>query len=497
MHQMPVSETAERARLHSQFVISKGAIAPFDRALELGPWRVGCGDGFSQTKILDSRGQPIGVFLGAVVDFASQTFKPASISLPWAPESSREDLEDCLYKCAGSWIAIIVTGQLQSVYLDACGSVPFVFFPDSPLAGSSAYALLDHKAYFDDLYEEAKSETWSKLDRYHTAGLTAHRSLNRLLPNHRLNLESWMVERIWPRTPFPSLGIDQVISEIVNDARGSIDIAMRGSNALMPLTAGNETRALLALARGRESQLTFFTGDFPGAVIDLGTARRLAKKFGLAHVTTTVKPRKGADIQDWRLRTGHCIGGAIGHSQMQRDAIAQAEVEFSGAAGEVGRGFLWAASDVAGDKLTSDVLLARLKLPSIDRFVVATDKWLESVKQFDAFTVMDLAYIELKMACWAGPQATGTETTATQVWPFSSRRCFSAMISAPPQVRLEQSLFMRIVQREWPELLQIPINKGTLWENIRRLLYRASSPGRVWNKLRKSLAKMKPAKEIT
>jgi hypothetical protein len=270
---------------------------------------------------------------------------------------------------------------------------------------------------------------------------------------------------------------------------------MHGGNALMPLTAGNETRALLALAKGRENRLTFFTGNFPGAVIDLGTARRLAGKFGLKHVVTSVRPRTGAGIQDWRLRTGHCIGGAIGHFQMQRDAIAGAEVEFSGAAGEVGRGFLWAASDVAGDRLTSGVLLARLKLPQIDRFVAATDKWLDSVKQFDAFTVMDLAYIELKMACWAGPQATGTETTATQVWPLSSRRCFSAMMSAPPQVRLEQSLFIRIVQREWPELLQIPINKGTPWENMCRFIYRASSPARVWNKIRKSLARMKPAKE--
>ncbi len=50
------------------------------------------------------------------------------------------------------------------------------------------------------------------------------------------------------------------------------------------------------------------------------------------------------------------------------------------------------------------MLLAELKLPQIDQFVAAVDKWLDSVKQFDAFTVMDLAYIELKMACWAGPR---------------------------------------------------------------------------------------------
>lgn len=496
MRPMPVSEFGEHARLYSQFVLSKEPVDRSYRASKIGAWHIGLGDGFSQTQILDSLGQPIGIFLGAVIDFGSQTFKPASITLPWTAGSGRVSLEECLYERAGSWIAIIVTAELQSVYLDACGSIPLVFFKDKSLAASSACVLLKDKEYFDDLYDEARSETWSKLDRYHTAGLTAHRSLNRLLPNHRLNLESWTVERIWPCTPLPSLGIDQVISEIVDDARGSIDIAMRGRNTLTPLTAGNETRALLALAKGRESGMTFFTGDFPGAVIDLGTARRLARKFGLRHVMTSVRPRTGADIQEWRLRTGHCIGGAIGHFQMQRDAIAQAEVEFSGAAGEVGRAFLWAAGDVAGDRLTSDVLLARLKLPQIDRFVAAVDKWLDSVKQFDAFTVMDLAYIELKMACWAGPQATGTETTATQIWPFSSRRCFSAMMSAPPQVRLEQSLFMKIVQRQWPELLQIPINKGTPWENIRRLMYRASSPGRVWNKIRKSLARMKPAKEM-
>jgi hypothetical protein len=492
---MSISEFAERPRLHSQFVLSKSDVPPSYRAFEIDSWRVGYGDGFALTRILDSRREPIGVFLGAVTDFASKSFKPASITVPWTQGWDRKALEDALYQRAGSWVAIIVTDGLKSVYLDACGSVPLVFFQDKFLAASSACALLDDKEYFNDLYEEAKSETWSKLDRFHTAGLTAHRSLNRLLPNHRLDLESWTVQRIWPHAPFPSLGIDEVISGIVEDARGSIDIAMKGGNALMPLTAGNETRALLALARGRENRLTFFTGDFPGAVIDLGAAQRLAGKFGLKHVVTSVRRRTKADIEDWRLRTGHCIGGAIGHFRMQRDAIAQAQVEFSGAAGEVGRGFLWSANDVASDSLTSDVLLARLKLPQIDRFVAATDKWLESVKHFDAFTVMDLAYIELKMACWAGPQATGTETSATQIWPLSSRRCFSAMMSAPPQVRLEQSLFLRIVQREWPELLEIPINKGTPWENMRRFIYRASSPGRVWNKIRKNLAKIKPAKE--
>jgi hypothetical protein len=191
------------------------------------------------------------------------------------------------------------------------------------------------------------------------------------------------------------------------------------------------------------------------------------------------------------------VGGAVSISKLDRtDFPADIGIELSGAAGEVGRGFLWATDDMPGHKLTSEILLARLKLPKLDRFIAAVDSWLESVKQFDAFTVMDLAYIELKMACWAGPQAPGSESDVPQIWPFSSRRCFRAMMSAPAEVRFEQSLFRRIVEKEWPELLGVPINKGTAWENLQKFLYRASSPRRIWNKLRKNFASMNSTKEV-
>ena len=370
-----------------------------------------------------------------------------------------------------------------------------VYFPGRQVAGSSAYVLLRSEEYFRDLYDEAESENWYKLDRYHTAGLTAHRSLARLLPNHRLDLDSWKVERIWPARPFPKLETDEVVAEVADASRKIIEATINGRRALMPLTAGNETRALLSLVKGREKEPTFFTGTFPGAVVDLGTARRLSKRFGLRHVTAPVRARTQAEIQEWRLRTGHCVGGSVGYSKLDRKSLAGVEVEYSGAAGEVGRGFFWSPNDGADDGLTSAVLLARLKLPLLDRFVTAVDAWLASVQMFDTFTVMDLAYIELKMACWAGPQASGSEADASQIWPFSSRRCFSAMMSAPPRVRLEQSLFVRIIQKEWPELLEIPINRGTAWENLQKLAYRASSPQRIWNRIRKNLAAAKPVKE--
>ncbi|HWF67154.1 MAG TPA: hypothetical protein VN670_07610 [Acidobacteriaceae bacterium] len=471
-----------------QFVLSKDARPGYSARFELGGWLLHHGEAHAQTKILDRAGNLIGCFLGSVVDFASNSFRPDAITVAWEAGSDFELLEQALYERAGSWIAIIVTPHLSAVYLDACGSMPLVYFEGQPLAGASASALLDRSRYFDDLYEEAKSDRWFKSDWYHTAGLTAHRSLKRLLPNHRLDLQSWTVRRIWPLQPLVDRGIEQAADEISQAARATIEIAMSGRKALMPLTAGNETRALLSLTRGFQQDLTFFTGSFPGAIVDLGTARRLSKRLELRHVISKVRAKTDEEIRDWRFQTGHCVGGAVGQNKLDRRNIADAQVEFSGAAGEVGRGYLWSSGDTHTSKLSSAVLLARLKLPPIERFKEAVSSWLGSVEQFDAFTIMDLAYIELKMACWAGPQAPGSDTLTVQIWPLSSRRCFTAMMSAPLDVRRDQSLFMRMVQRQWPELLLTPINRGTAWENLNSFMYRASSPRRIWAKIRKSLA---------
>ncbi len=492
---MPVNEIASSV-LRNQFAISREPVAGYAKNRQFGEWFVGYDQKYSTTTILDKMGEAVGAFLGTVIDIGSNEFQPSSINIPWTRGSDQKLLEECLYEKTGSWIAIVVTAEIQSLYLDACGSLPLVYFPDRTQAGSSANALLGEIEYFEDLYEEAKAETWFKADWYHTAGLTAHRSLRRLLPNHRLDLRNWAIERIWPIEPFPMSEIAQVVDEIANTSRATIAASFRERRVLVPLTAGNETRALLSLVKKWKSNALFFTGTFPGAIVDVGVARRLAKRFQLPHVVTRVEARSPEDVQLWRRRTGHCVGGAIGFSGMERKRISDVQLELSGAAGEVGRGFLWSAGDAASDLLTSEVLLARLKLPRIDRFVIAVDNWLKSVAQFDAFTVMDLAYIELKMACWAGPQATGAETGIPQIWPFSSRRCFAAMMSAPKQVRLEQSLFKRIVENEWPELLELPINRGTIWENARRLIYRASSPRRIWSKIQKSLAKLKSTEKI-
>ncbi len=64
---------------------------------------------FPELRSLDSRGDiDRDIPWRSVTDFASRTFKPASITLPWTVGSDRESLEDCLYERAGSWIAIIV-----------------------------------------------------------------------------------------------------------------------------------------------------------------------------------------------------------------------------------------------------------------------------------------------------------------------------------------------------------------------------------------------------
>src|SRR3954463_1096846 len=113
-----------------QFVLSKDDEAGYPVRFELGGWSLHHGDAYAQTKILDRAGNLIGCFLGSIVDFASNSFRPDAVTIAWEAGSDVELLEQALYDRAGSWIAIIITPQLSAVYLDACGSMPLVYFAD-------------------------------------------------------------------------------------------------------------------------------------------------------------------------------------------------------------------------------------------------------------------------------------------------------------------------------------------------------------------------------
>ncbi len=96
----------------------------------------------------------------------------------------------------GMWIAIIVADAMQRVYLGPAHSA--VFDRDKRRVATSHNLL----APFTRDRELSRAFDPLETNGYFSFGLTAFAGVERLLPNHYLDLETFAPQRHWPRAPF-------------------------------------------------------------------------------------------------------------------------------------------------------------------------------------------------------------------------------------------------------------------------------------------------------
>ena len=465
------------------YIVSYRALGKLPVAMLRGTYfglEIGYFPGSTVTELVSGSGVVNGVCLGTVLDLKNNIFRPNRIIIPHAFE---DKLEQFVYTLGGSWIAILKTASGVQFFVDACGSKPLVYSTDKGIVASSAAMILDDSEYESELSKEASSPGWFERDLYFPAGITAHSSIRRLLPNHSLNLSTWKIKRIWPLEQLPAMSADQALANIVSVTHAGLKISNTQANCLVPLTAGNETRGLLAMLRDNTDSTHFFTATMPGSFVDQGCASRLARTFNLKHQNFSVRRRSNLEQMIWQRNAGNCVGGVNMYNRLFENF--NPSVEISGLGGEIGRGFLWLSTDKPDGKVGAPDLLKRLKLPDNKQFEIELEKWIEEFPQFDLFTLLDCAYIEHRMATWAFPQTVARDIVGPQIYPLIHRESFSAMMSAPAEFRRSGQLFKAIVEKEWPQLLTFPINQGTRWEKLRTVAHKLSKPGAVGMTFRK------------
>ena len=90
-------------------------------------------------------------------------------------------------------------------------------------------------------------------------------------------------------------------------------------------------------------------------------------------------------------------------------------------------------------------------------------------------TVLELAYVEQRLSCWAGPGHYGNRTSRFELSPFASRRLFSRMLSLPLDYRNAEQLTSDVFPQAWPELLDLPFDEFTGPRGARDTVARRSS----------------------
>lgn len=437
-------------------------------------------------------GLQLGLLIGDPIDYQSgMTLRQPLVvqcDLAMAMDDTIDAIEEQVFSLGGKWVLVLAVAHLRRVYVDADACLPVVYDSQSGRVASSTGLLLNDQSY----REEFRKELYRTLDLetigWFPSGLTAHHGISRLLCNHYLDLATMQPQRHWPKADFQWANdpVDHAV-RIAELTKRQVSAAISAGRVVCSLTAGNESRFLLATLRDFVDSVDFVTVDSPGANLDTVMAEKIAHRFNLRHRVVPAKEATDEQQIAWQYATGHCVGGHNRRFHPSTAELSTYDYFVTGLGGEVGRAFFWGPGDHSEMLLTASGVAARFGLPRSEEVLAATEQWLRTVTPFNALTQLDLAYLELRMSPWAFAQACPQDAYVKQLNPMICRETYQLMLELPPQTKRDSAFLRDAIRQLWPELLDFPINRYGDYRDILALVSKLASPTRLVRAVRKRM----------
>lgn len=475
-----------------QFVIAKRASdLPDGPRFETASLYLTVFDPLPTVRVEDSEGRSLGLLLGLPIDTRGGRLIDDRLRLP-EPLGVDIDtfVETHIYGLSGSFIFVLDVPGARRIYLDACGSLSAVYDPERECVAATSLQLLspgESRARF----RAAMHERLCILrDGWFPAGLTAHEGIFRLMPNHYLELDTFEVRRHWPMAPIsPTPDPVAACATILNSMRRQMQIVAEREPVYVSLTAGNETRMLVAAAKPFHQKLDFVTIQAKGAELDRVRAEELVARFCLQHRLIPLRHGSVDEGWEWHARTGYTFGGPHMQTHRTTHALRDRRILIGGLGGEIGRGFFWRPEDNDDTALDVQGLWARMGMPLDQEALPPVETWLAGVAGLPTLLRLDLAYMELRMGCW-GFAPSYASVLPLRLHPLISRENFTAMLSLPPEWRRRHNrtnrMIREVIAAGWPELLDLPISRYGDYRDPLSVLSRAlTKPHLVAKKIRK------------
>lgn len=427
-------------------------------------WIIASHPALPARELHDAGGQHVGWVLGHVIAPGGRLGDRGPVQLTVQPGDPTARMEEALYELTGRYVCVLRTPDGTRLHLDAGGTLGAVHHTERAVVASTTsllQAVLDGPGYTRPAPHSFPAD---RENQFFPGGLTHVPWARRLLPNHHLDLGRWAVERHWPAAGIDPVGELELATTLHRIASGleSVISGVGGTHdAYLGLTAGRDSRVLLACARDVRDAITAFTFDYaPGrrdAVIDLRVAEELARIAGIPHVRVPVGAPTAPQQEDYLFRIGHAghwgksadFGSAGEHLKLGRAFLP-------GFLGGLGRGHYWPGMPRRHDALDPETLLHRMKLPNTGAFTAAMREWLDGLPPVSPRLLLDLLYLEHRGGAWAAAHLYGAAPFEATIVPYASRQVLDAMFRLPVEYRSKKRLYDDLILLRWPELAELP-----------------------------------------
>jgi hypothetical protein len=283
-----------------------------------------------------------------------------------------------------------------------------------------------------------------------------------LLPNHYLDFDEKRSVRYWPTYPLDTLDIESASRKSAAMLENTMRAASNRFQLSMAVTAGWDSRCLLAATTNARSKIYYYIQKYGGMMDshpDIRVPRKLAQKLGFPfHVIEC------GDYQDDAFDVVLERNVFVLHNPAKKVLYRnfyknfQGKVNASGNISELGR-TIYGINPV--HEITD--LLAPAHLSDSEYAVASLKDWYAEAKpRCDAlgYNLRDLFFWEQVLGNWGSMFAAELDIAIDEFYPFGTRRLVETILAVDEKLRPynNSKVHRRIIELLWPELLSEPIN---------------------------------------
>jgi len=290
---------------------------------------------------------------------------------------------------------------------------------------------------------------------------TTYKDVKHLLPNHCLHITTRTVERYWPTGPIERLDLDEAVSRSCAFLQGALKAIARRQPVMMAVTAGTDSRTLLAASRSLRDRIYYFVNneDLGPSHPDIAVPTAMCGALGVTlHVHDVPKQVDGAFREVFLNNTSFATERLLPTVYNVYFRNHGEKLNVLGI-GEIGR----TRFGPVPRKLTSYLLAYKLGYTGGRWVMKECQRILEELVpagRQSGVNPLTLLYWEHMMGNWGVVGNSESDIAIEEVNPFNSHLLYETLLGVDTRYTSYKNniLFREMIRRMWPDVLKWPIN---------------------------------------